>query len=119
MIVHTCKAKFIMLFFSHTAAGSPTNVNAIPAGISSFRVYWTRPATMTGYQVYWSGSRGVDSGNMSAGARDRAVTITGRIPGLIYSITIVALSDYLPSPVVGTVMAYTLGELLTDRKYVS
>ena len=74
---------------------------------------------MTGYQVYWSGSGGVDSGNMSVGAEDRAVTITGRTPGLTYDITIVALSDYLPSPVVGTVMAYTLGELLIDRKYVS
>ena len=74
---------------------------------------------MTGYQVYWSGSGRVDSGNMSAGPEDRAVTITGRTPGLTYDITIVALSDYLPSPVVGTVMAYTLGELLIDRKYVS
>ena len=74
---------------------------------------------MTGYQVYWSGSGGVDSGNMSAGAEDRAVTITERTPGLTYNITIVALSDHLPSPVVGTVMAYTLGELLIDRKYVS
>ena len=51
---------------------------------------------MTGYQVYWSGGGGADSGNMSAGAEDRAVT--GRTPGLTYTITIVALSDHLPSP---------------------
>ena len=74
---------------------------------------------MTGYQVYWSGGGGVDSGNMGVGAEDRTVTITGRTPGLMYDITIVALSDYLPSPVVGTVMAYTLGKLLIDRRYVS
>ena len=106
--MYTCKAKVIMLFFSHTAASSPTNVNVIPAGISSFSVSWTPPATVTGYQVYWSG--GADSGNMNVGGGDVAVTITGRTPGLTYNITIVSLSDHLPSPVVGTVMAYALGE---------
>ena len=55
---------------------------------------------MTGYQVYWSGGGGADSGNMSAGAEDRAVTVTGRTPGLTYVITLVALSDHLPSPAV-------------------
>ena len=65
---------------------------------------------MTGYQVYWSGSGGVDSGNMSAGAGDGAVTITHLTPGLTYNITIVALSDYMPSSVVGAVIVYTPGE---------
>ena len=74
---------------------------------------------MTGYQVYWSGGGGADSGNMSVGPEDRDVTITGRTPGLTYNITIVALSDHLPSPVVGAVIAYTLGKLLIDRRYVS
>ena len=64
---------------------------------------------MTGYQVYWSGGGGSDSGNMSAAAGDTALTITGRTPGLTYDVTIVALSDHLPSPVVGAVMV-TLGE---------
>ena len=59
--------------------------------------------------MYWSGDRGYDSGNMSVGAEDRTVTITGRTTGLTYNITIVALSDHLPSPVVGAVMV-TLGE---------
>ena len=56
---------------------------------------------MTGYQVYWSGGGGSDSGNMSARARDTAVTITGRTTDLTYDVTIVALSDHLPTPVVG------------------
>ena len=63
---------------------------------------------MTGYQVYWSGGGGYDSGNMSVGARDVAVTVTGHSPGLIYNITIVALSDHLPSPAVAVML--TLGE---------
>ena len=95
--------------FSPTAANFPTDFNAVQVNSSSFRVSWTPPATVTGYQVYWSGDGGSDSGNVSARARDTAVTITGRTAGLTYEVTIVALSDYLPSPVVGAVMV-TLGE---------
>ena len=63
---------------------------------------------MTRYQVYWSGGGGVDSGNMSVGARDGAVTVPDCTPGLTYNITIVALSDHLPSPAVAVML--TLGE---------
>ena len=94
---------------SPTAALSPTNLNAVQVNLTSFSVSWTPPAIVTGYQVYWSGDRGYDSGNTSVGAEDRSVTITGRTPGLTYNITIVALSDHLPSPVAGAVMV-TLGE---------
>ena len=59
--------------------------------------------------MYWSVGGRYDSGNISAGAADIAVTITGRTPGLTYNITMVALSDHLPSPTVGAVMV-TLGE---------
>ena len=95
--------------FSSTVANLPTNLNAVQVGSSSFRVSWTPSGTVTGYQVYWSGVGGSDSGNMSAGAGDTAVTITGRTPDLTYDVTIVALSDHLPSPVVGSVMV-TLGK---------
>ena len=64
---------------------------------------------MTGYQVYWSRVGGSDSGNMSVAAGDTAVTITGLTPRLTYDVTIVALSDHLPSPVVGAVTV-ALGE---------
>ena len=72
---------------------------------------------MTGYQVYWSG--GSDSGNMSVEARRRSVRITGLIPDLTYNITIVALSDHLPSSAVA-VMVYTLGEThnYTERNWI-
>ena len=104
---HACKVYRVV--FSPTAAGSPINLNAVQVNLTSFSVSWTRPATVTGYQVYWSGGGGYDSGNMSAEAEDIAVTITGRTPELTYNITIVALSDHLPSPTVGAVMV-TLGE---------
>ena len=64
---------------------------------------------MTGYRVYWSGVGGYDSGNIGAAAGDTAVTITGLTPRLTYSVTIVALSDHLPSSIVGTVTV-ALGE---------
>ena len=64
---------------------------------------------MTGYQVYWSGDGGADSGNMSVEAWSRSVSITGLTSGLTYNITLVALSSHLPSPAVA-VIVYTLGE---------
>ena len=114
----TCKTYHTL--FSPTAADSPTNLNAVQIGSSSFRVFWSPPATVTGYHVYWSGDGGADSGNMSlrAGTWGTAVTITGLIPGLTYNITLVALSDHLPSPAVGVVMV-TLGELSTGIGCIS
>ena len=73
---------------------------------------------MTGYHVYWSGDGGADSGNTSLAWGRRAVTITDLTPGLTYNITIVALSDHLPSPAVGAVMV-TLGELSTGTGCIS
>ena len=53
--------------------------------------------------------RGCDSGNISVGADDKTAPITGCTPGLTYNITLLALSDHLPSPIVDVVMV-TLGE---------
>ena len=88
----------INTLFSPTAVDSPTDLSAVQVNSTSIRVSWTPAATVTGYQVYWSGDGGADSGNMSVGAGDTAVTITGLTSGLTYDITLVALSDQLPSP---------------------
>ena len=90
----------IRSLYSPTAADSPTNVNAVLVNVTTITVSWTPPATVSGYKVYWSGDGGGDTGNMSVGADDTAVTISGLTTGLMYDITIVALSDQLPSPVV-------------------
>ena len=94
-----------------TAAGQPGNLAAVPAGPTSFTVSWTAPATtlvtVTGYRIHWNGVS--DQGSMNASAGDTAVTISGRSPGLVYTISIMALSDQLPSPEVGSVRV-TLGE---------
>ena len=78
--------------------------------LTSIRVSWAPPATVTGYQVYWSGDGGADSGNMSVGAGDTAVTITGLTPGLTYNITLVALSDQLPGPAAKATITLAIGE---------
>ena len=70
---------------------------------------------MTGYRVYWS--VGTHSGGVSAGVRD-TITIAGHTPGLTYNVTIVALSDHLPSRVVGPVTV-ALGELHKCFLYLS
>ena len=97
-----------------TAAGTPTNLDAHQIGPSSFIIFWTRQATVTGYKVYWSGGGGADSGNMSVEAWSRSVSITGLTSGLTYNITLVALSNHLPSLAVA-VIVYTLGE---THKYI-
>jgi len=96
--------------FHPTAAGQPGNLGAMTAGPTSIRVTWAAPltsgATVTGYRIYWSG--GSDQGSMDANAGDTAVTITGRTHGLVYTITIVALSNQLPSQT--DIVDVTLGE---------
>ena len=95
-----------------TAADHPTDltVERLPQEPGSFRVSWTPPASLTnltGYRVYYSGAD--DSGSMDVGASTTEVTIDNRTAGVTYSITMVALSPQLPSPVVGPV-TITLGK---------
>ena len=87
----------------------PTNLYAELAGNNSFTVSWTSPpsATVTGYQVYWSGEPD-GSGNMSAGGAGINITSS-----TLNSITIVALSNHLPSSVVSGAVFYYQGESIT------
>ena len=85
----------------------PTNLYAVLAGNNSFTVSWTLSpsATVTGYQVYWSGGGELDgSENMTAWAGNNSLNITSHT---LNSITIVALSYHLPSSAVsGAVFNY-------------
>ena len=89
-----------------TAADSPTGLTAeqLPQEPGSFRVSWTPPASsanLTGYRIYYSGSN--DSGSMDVDASATDITIDNRTAGVTYTITMVALSPHLPSPVIGPV----------------
>ena len=99
---HTwCTISLVYHLFHLTAAGVPTNVHAIPAGIPGFQVSWTPPnsgANVTGYRIYYN--RGADEGSTDVMAGDTSVTISNCTWSLTYSVKIVALSNHLPSPVV-------------------
>ena len=106
LVIHADQTVCMMCsLFYPIAAGIPSNVCAVLAGPTSFTVSWTAPASganVTGYRIYWSG--GSDQGSVDASATDNAVTISGRSRGLVYyTISMVALSDHLPSPVVGPI----------------
>ena len=103
---------FVCVF---AAADHPTVLTAeqLPQEPGSFRVSWTPPtslANLTGYRIYYSGAG--DSGILDTGASTTEVTIDNRTDGVTYTITMVALSPHLPSPVVGPV-TITLGEYFT------
>ena len=97
--------------FHLTAAGQPGNLYAREDmfNATSIRVSWTAPTsgvTVTGYRIYWSG--GSDQGSMDANAGGTAVTIRGLTYNMVYTITIVALSNLLPSQT--DTVDFTLGE---------
>ena len=74
----------------------------LPEKPGSFRVSWTLPASLanlTGYRIYYSGAN--DSGSVDVGASATNITIDNCTAGATYTITMVALSPHLPSPVVG------------------
>ena len=104
----------------YAAADHPTGLTAeqVLREPGSFRVSWTPPASLanlTGYRIYYSGAG--DSGSMDVGASATEVTIDNRTAGVTYTITMVALSLHLPSPVVGPV-TITLGEDFTFEDIV-
>ena len=99
---------FVHYIHLPTAAELPTNLTAVQIGLSSLRVSWAPAAAVTGYDFYWTGGGVYGCGNMSAGAGDTAVNITGLNLGVTYNISLVALSDHLPSPIVKVMV--TLGK---------
>ena len=91
------------IIFLCTAADHPTDVTVelLQREPGSLRVSWTPPASsanLTGYNIYYRGAG--DSGSIDVGASATEVTIDNRTAGVIYSITVVALSLHLPSPAV-------------------
>ena len=103
--------------FLVTAAESPFDftVEQPLQDPESFKVSWTPPAfltNLTGYRIYYSGAD--DSGSMVVGASATEVTIDNRKLGVAYTITMVALSPHLPSPMVGPI-SFILGENFVSK----
>ena len=92
----------LMFYFFRTGANSPTNLTAEHENTTSIRVSWTPPvsgSTVTGYWIYYQtvGSQG----SVDVGASTTEYTITNLVVNDTYIITLVALSEHLPSAIVG------------------
>ena len=107
-------------------AGKPTSLNAIISSVNSTHVSvtvsWKSPAdtVTTGYVIYYQPKTGgpVISESVT-GVHRESHSLTGLQRGHTYNISIVALSQHLPSPLVGPVTtgeqinAYTLHILIS------
>ena len=104
----------------YTAAVSPTDLTAeqLSQEPGSCRISWTPPtslANLTGYHIYYSGAN--DSGSRDVGAPATNITIDNCIVGVVYNITMVAVSPHLPSPVIGPVNVTLPGEYCASNKH--
>ena len=79
-------------------ASAPTNLTAVPEGLTGIRVSWTPPTPLgdtTGYRIYYSGGSS-GSVDISGGSTDNYL-LTGLQNGANYTISIAGTSDLLPS----------------------
>ena len=80
------------------APAPPTGVTAVQVGPTSVTVSWTQSGTVTEYWIYYVSAGGEDSG--SAGPMDitgTSHTLDNLQDGLIYTITVIAVGEHLPS----------------------
>ena len=112
IIMWMCLESFLIF---PPVASAPTNLMAVQEGPTSIRVSWSPPTPLgdtTGYRIYYSsGSSG--SKGVSGGSTDNDL-LTGLENGDIYTISIVATSQHLPSEQTTAVMV-TLGEVMYNR----
>ena len=99
--------------FTITGADSPTNLTAERVNSTSIRVSWIPPASgrsVTGYRIfYW---RVGNQGSVDVGASTTEYTIISLVANDTYNISMVALSEHLPSAVVGPeIIMPGMGEL--------
>ena len=72
---------------------------AVQEGLTSIRVSWSPPTPLgdtTGYRIYYSDSDSSDSVDVSGGSTDNYL-LTGLEMEATYTISIVAVSEHLPS----------------------
>ena len=90
-----------------SATSEPCGITAIQETPTTIRVSWTAPtsgAPPTGYWVYYSTeSEDQFSRVVMNGASVREYLLTGLQSDLVYRISIMALSEHLPSPVIGPI----------------
>ena len=88
--------------FTITGAHSPTNLTAERVNSTSIRVSWTPPGSgpsVTGYRIYYQ-TEG-NQGSVDVGTSTTEYTITSLVVNDTYNVSMVALSERLPSAIVG------------------
>ena len=86
--------------FTITGADSPTNLTAERVNSTSIRISWIPPASgpaVTGYRIYYQ----TEGDQRNVGVNATEFTITSLTTSDAYNISVVALSEHLPSAVVG------------------
>ena len=120
--MHTVDAMLVKGSFSflrnpiicvYTVAGEPTNLTAVISGFNSthinITVSWKSPGgPVIGYVIYYQSERGAVSSDTVSGGESHL--LDGLQRGVTYNISIVALSQHLPSLLVGP-LTVTSGEL--------
>ena len=83
-------------------ASPPTNITVELSGTNNINVSWTKPVSgpaVIGFQMYYQAQG--DQGTVDLNATSTEYTITNCTVGQQYNITVVALSENLPSTLVG------------------
>ena len=92
-----------------SVAGEPTNLAAVQQSDMSIEVSWESPGSpATGYVIYYQPERGAVSSVAIPGRTIDSHRLEGLESGVTYNISVVAVSDHLPSAVVGPVTASML-----------
>ena len=99
---------FISFFINYAVAGEPTNLTALISESNSIHVNvtvsWEPPADpVTGYVIYYQTNGGPVISDMVSGGETETHSLDGLQRGVTYYISILALSQHLPSPLVGNV----------------
>ena len=94
-------------------ASPPTNLTVELAGTNNISVSWTAPASdpaVIGFRIYYQAQG--DQGAVDCDANSTECIISNCTIGQQYNITMVALSEYLPSTLVGP-ESFIIGEMCT------
>ena len=86
-----------MDFVFFTVASAPDNLSLMQDGETTIIVSWTTPTPLgdtTEYRVYYTTVRNTET---STDANSSTISLTSLMPGRRYNISIVGLSDHLPS----------------------
>ena len=84
---------------THTVASAPGNLSLKQDGETTIIVSWTPPTPLgdtIGYRVYYT-TDSTSQNTTVTGGSTRTVSLTSLEPGHLYNVSIVGLSEHLPS----------------------